>query len=100
MPAVTEPTLASTSFIPTEEGLRMALAAAQAGIWEWHLDSNLNVWSAEVWALYGLSPDIAASYDAWLYSIHPEDRTFARQTVAAASQCRVPFEIEWRTNRR
>ncbi|HEX5357863.1 MAG TPA: ATP-binding protein [Aquabacterium sp.] len=98
MPALTEPRLASTSFIPTEEGLKMALAAAQAGIWEWHLDSNENIWSTEVWLLYGLSRDIPATYDAWLYSIHPEDRTYARQTIAAASQCRVPFEIEWRTN--
>lgn len=98
MPALTEPQLESTIFIPTEEGLKMALAAAQAGIWEWHIDTGQNTWSSEIWPLYGLSRDTPASYDAWLYSIHPEDRTHARQTIGAASQCRVPFEIEWRTN--
>ncbi len=76
----------------------MALAAAQAGIWEWHLDTNVKIWSDEVWLLYGLASHQEASYDNWLYSIHPDDRTYARQTVTAASQCRVPFEIEWRTN--
>lgn len=98
MPVLTEPKLAPASFIPTEEGLKMALAAAQAGIWEWHLDTNLHIWSGEVWPLYGLGREIQASHDAWLHSIHPDDRTHVRQTISAASQCRVPFEIEWRTN--
>lgn len=98
MPAASELAVSPHRFIPTEEGLRMALAAAQAGIWEWHLDTNVKIWSDEVWLLYGLASHQEASYDNWLYSIHPDDRTYARQTVTAASQCRVPFEIEWRTN--
>jgi len=98
MQVLTEIDTPPLRFMPTDDGLRMALSAAQAGLWEWQLDTNLNTWSQEVWALFGLSPDVQASQDAWLASIHPEDRTYARQTVFAASQCRVPFEIEWRTN--
>jgi PAS domain S-box-containing protein len=82
----------------SEAGLRMALTAAQAGIWEWQLDTNDNSWSEEVWGLFRLSRDTPASYDAWLQSMHPDDREPASTTVNAASQCRVPFEIEWRTN--
>jgi PAS domain S-box-containing protein len=86
-------------FVLPENSLRMALAAAQAGIWEWHLDTNESFWSEEVWSLFGLDRDsVTPSFDQWLHAIHPEDRTYARQTVNAASQCHVPFEIEWRTN--
>ncbi len=85
-------------FMPTEDGLKMALSAAQAGLWEWHLGTNLHAWSEEVWALFGLPPDSPATQDAWLASIHPEDRAQARQVVFAASERGLPFEIEWRTN--
>jgi len=89
----------SPRFVLPENSLRMALAAAQAGIWEWYLDTNLSAWSDEIWPLFGLDHDtVSASFDNWLHSVHPEDRTYARQTVTAASQCHVPFEIEWRTN--
>lgn len=104
MPTLTErkSTAAHAStprFVLPENSLRMALAAAQAGIWEWHLDTNQSFWSDEVWSLFGLDRDTAPpSFDNWLYAIHPEERTYAQQTVTAASQCRVPFEIEWRTN--
>jgi PAS domain S-box-containing protein len=85
-------------FMPTEDGLKMALSAAQAGLWEWHLGTNLNAWSEEVWALFGLQPDSPATLEAWLASIHPEDRSQARQVAFAASERGLPFEIEWRTN--
>jgi PAS domain S-box-containing protein len=99
MPSLLEPLASVGSYAPSQECLQLALAAAQAGIWEWHLDTNQNYWSDEVWRLYGLDPATSpASFDSWLYSIHPQDRTHARHTVAAASQCRVPFEVEWRTN--
>ncbi len=40
----------------SEERLRLALGSADAGIWEWDLDTNRNVWSDELWKLYGLQP--------------------------------------------
>ena len=88
----------ATRFVPNEEGLKMALAAAKAALWEWQVDTDVHMWSDEVWPLYGLPTDRDASTTTWLDSIHPDDRQYARQTITVASQCRVPFEIEWRTN--
>ncbi len=85
-------------YIPSPETLRLALSAAQAGIWEWHLDTNHNDWSAELWALYGLEPDAPPTFDSWLNSIHPEDQARACHVVVAASQRGEPFELEWRTH--
>ncbi|MGC4060679.1 MAG: PAS domain-containing protein [Aquabacterium sp.] len=104
MPTLTERKHAAAShhtprFVLPENSLRMALAAAQAGIWEWHLDTNQSFWSDEVWSLFGLDHDsVQPSLDIWLQTIHPDDRAYVNQTMNAACQCHVPFEIEWRTN--
>ena len=99
MPTLSERSRVFPRFIPSEDGLRMALAAAQAGIWEWHLESNESNWSDEVWPLYGLDRQVdEPSFESWLKSVHPDDRERAAQAVMGAAQRRLPFETEWRTN--
>ncbi|MFT3856861.1 MAG: ATP-binding protein [Aquabacterium sp.] len=99
MPTLTERARAFMRFSPSEEGLKMALAAAQAGIWEWYLDNNESAWSDEVWPLYGLSrSEDKPCFDSWLKSVHPDDRERSRQYLLSAAHDRVPFEAEWRTN--
>ncbi len=68
--------------------LSMAMNAARAGSWEWNLHTNENIWSDELWELYGLEPhSCAPSYDAWKSIIHPEDReTFEKIMQEAASK--------------
>jgi PAS domain S-box-containing protein len=98
MPVMQAPAAKTRSYTPSAETLRVALSAAQAGIWEWHLDDDHNDWSEGLWALYGVPPDAPASFDNWLNSIHPEDRAQTRQAVTSASQRGESFEIEWRTH--
>ncbi len=90
--------IAHRPYSPSPDTLRLALSAAQAGIWEWHLDTDVNEWSTELWSLYGLPPDAPACFDSWLGAIHPEDRAATCQAVTIASQCGSPFEVEWRTH--
>ena len=91
--------VAPRRFAPSHTSLRLALNAAQAGIWEWHLDDNTNQWSEEVWTLYGLDPSQhQASYASWLASIHPDDRDGIQEQVAGAARQLKPFEAEWRTH--
>ena len=40
----------------SEERLRLSLDSSDAGMWEWDLRTNRNVWSTEIWRLYGLKP--------------------------------------------
>jgi PAS domain S-box-containing protein len=88
----------SGRFVPSHASLSMALNAAQAGLWEWDLTSNVNQWSDEVWLLYGLNPSQhPPSYDSWLMSIHPSDKDRVRNIVLNAARCLEPFEAEWRT---
>ena len=84
---------------PTGASLELALHAAHAGVWEWNLRTDENRWTDEVWRLYGLSPDgQPPSFDAWLHSIHPDDRDGAVRAVNEARQSGAPFETSWRTH--
>lgn len=86
-------------FTPSDASVRLALHAAHAGIWEWDRSSNRNQWSDEVWPLYGLSPEVhPASYDSWLFSIHPGDRERVLALIQQACDRHEPFEAEWRTH--
>jgi len=51
---VTERKLGEQAMRDSEERFRLAQDAAKAGTWEWNLRSNENIWSEELWHLYGL----------------------------------------------
>lgn len=86
-------------FLPSAEGISMALSAAHAGLWDWDLRTNENHWSEEVWELYGLDPQQhTPSYDVWLLGVHADDRDRISTMIAAAVAQHLPFEVEWRTN--
>jgi diguanylate cyclase (GGDEF)-like protein/PAS domain S-box-containing protein len=83
----------------SEERLRFALRAANAGVWSWSLDTDESIWSEELWGLFGLDPrKCEASYEAWRESVHPDDREMAEKTIAEALAKEDEVESEWRTN--
>ncbi|HMR65489.1 MAG TPA: PAS domain S-box protein [Anaerolineae bacterium] len=89
----------STEATAQAEALRLSLAleAAQAGIWEWDLRTNKNIWSNELWAVYGLEPhSCEPSYEAWRKVIYPEDREPAELAVQLAAQNGTELKVEWR----
>jgi PAS domain S-box-containing protein len=84
----------------SKEWLRRSLAAARAGTWEWDLGTGENIWSDELWTLYDLDPQREASYEAWLDSIHPDERAAASAAVNAAAANEADLEAEWRVKTR
>jgi PAS domain S-box-containing protein len=77
--------------------LNQALTAARAGIWEWDLKSGRNVWSDELWELYGLKRESAhPSLELWISSIHPEDRNKVLEYLAEANRLEREINIEYR----
>ena len=57
-----------------EKLLRMALANAKAGTWNWNLISQEVFWCPENYALYGIDPQIKPlQYSDWEHSLHPDD---------------------------
>ncbi len=73
-----------------------AMAAADMGVWEWDVDSGTNWWSPELWRLYDLDQTVVPSYEAWLSSVHPDQRDALHHAVQQAIASSEPIRIEWR----
>lgn len=65
-----------------EEQLRLALASAQMGIWDWDLVSGQIHWNKEHEELFGLIPgSFDGTYESFDRCIHPEDRVTTHESV-------------------
>ena len=74
-----------------------ALEAAQAGVWEWDVKTGENIWSDEIWKLYGLERGKEKpSHKLWMRSIHPDDMKRIVRTVLNAAKNASPIAIEYR----
>ncbi|MBU2552075.1 MAG: PAS domain S-box protein, partial [Proteobacteria bacterium] len=94
---ITERKKSETALKDSQEHLYLSLDAAKAGTWEWDLLTNENVWSEQVWALYGLAPhSCQPSHDCWLMSIIPEDRDKTEIAVQEAAREGRELKTEWR----
>jgi len=81
----------------SQERLRMALHAANAGAWEWDLRTNANIWSEEIWELYGLPPhSCEPSYEAWRRVVHSDDRARAERILGEAACEGTDIDLEFR----
>lgn len=81
----------------SEAMLADAQALAHIGSWQWDVADDRISWSDELYRIFGLEPgEFAATYDAWLGHIHPEDRQLADETVRRAFADRRPFEFHHR----
>jgi PAS domain S-box-containing protein len=83
-----------------EEQLRLALASAQMGIWDWNLITGKVQWNREHEELFDLDPgSFDGSYEAFDLCIHPDDRATVHQAVIESienhtSLCH-QFRIVW-----
>jgi PAS domain S-box-containing protein len=81
----------------SDRRLRLAHVAANAGAWEWDLRTNENLWSDELWKVYGLEPhSCEPSYDAWVQTIHPDDLARCEKAVQDAARDGSDLSVEWR----
>ena len=71
-----------------------AQALAHMGDYDWHITTDKNRWSDELYRIYGFEPQsFNASYDRFLSLIHPEDReriTAIHQQAYATGE---PYEM-------
>jgi PAS domain S-box-containing protein len=95
---VTAQKLAELALRHSEERLRLAQRAANAGVWDWDIANRRLYWSDEAFQLFGLRPGaFEPSGESWMDLVHPDDRPRVREMVAAClSQARDSFDSEYR----
>ncbi len=80
-----------------ERSLANAQRIAHIGNWEWNIINNELRWSNEIYHIFGLIPQMfGATYEAFLNSVHPDDREFVKRSVSAALYERKPYSIDHR----
>ena len=83
--------------IHSEKRLLESHLIAQLGSWELDLMNDKLDWSAEVYRIFEINPEIsAASYEFFIDTIHPDDREFVEKTYADSVSNRVPYNIDHR----
>jgi len=69
----------------SRESLARAQEIAHLGSWDWNIEKDELEWSNEVYRIFGLEPEESdATYDAFLASVHPDDRADVTDAVERA----------------
>jgi PAS domain S-box-containing protein len=94
---VTEEKGAQEALKESEARLRLAQQAGQIGTFEWNAETDVNRWSPELVALYGLSqgafPD---KLDGWIELVHPGDKAQVLKQMKTGFETGAPVQAEWR----
>jgi PAS domain S-box-containing protein len=81
----------------TLQSLAEAQRIAHLGNWDWDIERNELFWSDEIYRIFGLAPrEFGATYEAFLASVHPDDRERVNRSVDAALRERRPYSIDHR----
>ncbi len=83
----------------SEEQLRLAVEAAEVGLWDVDEVRGTMFWPARVKAMFGISPDVPVSMDDYYAGLHPDDyeATAAAYAAAANPSRRAIYDVEYRT---
>lgn len=79
-----------------EARLREAQRIARLGIWEWCVQDDSFFWSEDSYRLLGLDPGTAPTYEAFIETIHPDERERVRQMISETVQTGDPYVTEMR----
>lgn len=81
----------------TEQGMAAAQRIAHVGNWIWDIREGSLAWTDEIYRIFGLTPQqFAATYEAFLATIHPDDRETVTGAVNRAVNDRALYHVEHR----
>ncbi len=81
----------------SEARLEEAQRIAHSGSWVWEIEENRISWSDEIYRIFGLAPqEFSATYEAFLESVHSDDRELVKSSVDAAIHKKIPYCIDHR----
>jgi formate hydrogenlyase transcriptional activator len=82
---ITARKMVEVELIKSQRRLTEAQRIAHLGNWDWNIETNELFWSEEIYNIFGLdSGNFGATYEAFLQSVHPDDRKALTQAVDMA----------------
>lgn len=79
------------------QNLQTAQEIAHVGNWNWNIRTDELEWSDEIYRIFGHDPQsLAATYDAFLAGVHPDDRERVSQSVSLALEGKKGYDVEHR----
>lgn len=85
------------SLLESRLNLQEAQEIVHLGSWALDLEKNRLSWSDEVFRIFEIDPEeFAASYEAFIEAVHPDDRTLVDNTYARSIEKKTPYEVEHR----
>ncbi len=84
----------------SKDRLKIALDAAQMGLWDWNLETGKIVWTEHHARMWGMSPEaFDGHYQTFEQKVHPDDRADIRhalnQAIAQGGNYDVEFRVVW-----
>jgi PAS domain S-box-containing protein len=81
----------------SEARLAEAQRISHSGYWVWDIIDNKEIWSDEIYRIFGLAPqEFLATYEAFLESVHPDDRKLVMNSVDEALFNKSAYSIDHR----
>ena len=81
----------------SQDSLAEAQRIAHLGSWDLDLEKNKLTWSDETYRIFGLRPqEFGATYEAFLDTIHPDDRAYVDKAYTDAVKNNTPYHIVYR----
>ena len=83
----------------SEEQLRLATEAAEVGLWDVDMVTDVLFWPPRVKAMFGISADVPVSMQDFYAGVHPDDLPATAEAFAAATDParRTVYDVEYRT---
>lgn len=86
--------------VETEDPVRLAVAAAELGTWNWHVPTGRVQWTPRTYQLFGFEPgSVVTSQDLFLRQVHADDRPAVAEWISRALRERGRTAFEFRIDR-
>ncbi len=81
----------------SEERLMLSLEAANAGTWDFNIQTGEVYWDDRMQEIFGLEPGTYdGTYDSWSDMVHPDDRNHVDEVTIQSIDSGMSYECEYR----
>ena len=78
---------------------RLAAEGSHLGVWHWDEIAKTLTWDGATREMFGVSAEAEITVDTFYRALHPDDAERVKQTWRHALELRLPYQIEFRTQR-